>query len=162
MDIVQDILTQMDNLSKPQAKFMTTLFSALLSCRGKANFLNLSRYADCSERTIRRNYRKPFNFTEFNHIIHLKTQTGPYLLGGDTSFITKNGKHTYGLGNFFHSSHHRPEKGLEVSLLALIDANKHTLALRADQTPPGDEESRMEFYLRQLHQSWPYWPEGLQ
>ena len=169
MPIVPQILDQMSNISKSQKKFMNLLFSTLFSFRGKANFLNLSRYAGCSEKTLRKNYRNPFDFEEFNHLLHLFFQEPawfeeddqPGILAADTTFIKKSGKHTWRLDKFVHSTTHRSEKGLEVSLVALIDPKNQALALSAEQTPAGDDESRVDFYLRHLQDSWPYWPPGI-
>jgi len=34
--------------------------------RGKVNFRNMSRYSDLSEKTYSRQFRKPFDFADFN------------------------------------------------------------------------------------------------
>jgi hypothetical protein len=39
----------------------------------------------------------------------------------DCSFISKSGKHSYGLGHFYNGSIGRAEKGLEVSLISIVD-----------------------------------------
>jgi hypothetical protein len=57
MTMVQEILQQMPTVSKPQAKFLETLFAAILALRGRVNFRNLSRYCDYCERTIARQGR---------------------------------------------------------------------------------------------------------
>jgi len=49
-------------ISKPQRKFLSTLFVAILTTRGKINFRNLSRFSDLSEETYSRHYAKPFDF----------------------------------------------------------------------------------------------------
>lgn len=51
MDLAEKILNGLP-ISKPQRNFLLTLFTTLLVVRGKANFRNLSRYSDLSEKTI--------------------------------------------------------------------------------------------------------------
>jgi len=74
----------------------------------------------------------------------------------DASFVPKSGKKTYGLDRFWHGSHRRTEKGLEISALAWLDiTDNRAYCLSAEQTPPADkttdaEVTRIEVYLAQL------------
>ena len=81
----------------------------------------------------------------------------------------KSGKKTYGLDKFFNSISGRAEKGLEVSLVALVDTEAGTAySLQARQTPyfhasekATKQEQRMHFYQNQLttvYQSLPVKP----
>ena len=91
--------------------------------RGKVNFRNLSRYSDYCEKTYARHYRRTFAFVEFNErLVNEIGPTGHELLGVmDCSFISKSGKETYGLGNFYNSSQDKATKGLEISVLGVVD-----------------------------------------
>lgn len=160
MKIVQEIVNEM-KISQPQKKFIKEIFPTLLGLHGKANFTNMSRYTKLSERSIRRNYQKAFDFNSLNQQLSERSQSKIRLLAGDCTFIKKSGKHTFGLAHFFNSSTQRAEKGLEVSLISLIDSDKQAFALSASQTPPDEDESRLSFYLEQLRQSKPYWPKDL-
>jgi hypothetical protein len=120
----------------------------ILLAVGKVNFTNLSRYSDLSERTYRRHYSQPFAFTQLNQqTIELATAASQDVIGAvDCTFIPKSGKSTYGLDWFHHGSANRVEKGLEVSVIAVIDVAAHqgytlsvqqTAATAAQQgTPP--------------------------
>ena len=113
MNIVQHTLAQM-TLNKAQQKFLSLLLSTLLIIRGKVNFTSLSRHCDMSERTICRNYHKPFDFTLFNQQL-LKNAScfqDDTLFVIDASFLPKSGKHTYGLDWFWNGSQGKAEKGL--------------------------------------------------
>lgn len=66
MSIIKAILEKMSSVSKPQYSFIMILFTTLMCLPGKANFRNLSRYSDLHEKTYSRNFRKSFNFLEFN------------------------------------------------------------------------------------------------
>jgi hypothetical protein len=164
MTVVNEILKQMVSITKPQKKFLSTLFATILVVRGRVNFLNLSRYADYSEKTFRRQFQKEFDFLDFN--LRASRQaiatTSTQLIGQDTSFIPKSGKHTYGLDKFFNTCAGRAQKGMEVSLLSLIDVERNTAyALSVQQTPSAlkENETRIDFYLQHLREARPRLPQ---
>ena len=76
----------------------------------------------------------------------------------DTSFISKSGKQTFGLGHFFNGCASRAARGLEMSTLAVVDVtHRCAFTLAVAQTPPGEEatqaeqdETRVDFYTHQL------------
>lgn len=123
---------------KPQQTFLLTLFPTILLVCGKVNFTNLSRYSQWSEKTYRRQYSQPFNFIALNaQIIGEAMGKGVTQIGAiDCSFIPKSGKHTYGLDWFYNGSCNRTEKGLEISVIAVIDVEAHRgYSLSVQQTP---------------------------
>lgn len=163
MTVVTEILKQMASITKPQEKFLSALFATILVLRGRVNFLNLSRYADYSEKSFRRQFQKEFNFLDFNLRASRSAiaSTSTQLIGQDTTFIPKSGKRTYGLDKFFNSCAGRAQRGLELSLLSLIDLERHTAyALSAKQTPPAlkENETRIDFYLQHLREARPHVP----
>jgi len=160
MTIVHDILKQMPRLGQPQRKFLATLFVTILVLRGRVNFRNLSRYCHYSERTIARQFRKPFDWPDFHQRV-LMTALDPrseLISAHDASFLPKSGKQTFGLGHFFNGCASRAERGLEMSTLAVVDVTRRcAFTLAASQTPPGEEatkaareETRVDFYTQQL------------
>jgi hypothetical protein len=162
MTIVNDILQQMPGLGQPQRKFLATLFVTILVLRGRVNFRNLSRYCDYSERTIARQFRKPFDWPDFPQRTLLMA-LDPYaelVSAHDASFLPKSGKQTFGLGHFFNGCASRAERGLEMSTLAVVDVTRRcAFTLAVAQTPPGEEatqaaqqETRVDCYKQQLHE----------
>jgi hypothetical protein len=106
---------------------------------GKVNFTNLSRYSDLSERTYRRQYHQLFDFVQFNQhtIAEAIPATADTIAAIDCSFVPKSGKTTYGLDWFYNGSASRSEKGLEISVIAVIDVSAHRgYTLSVQQTPP--------------------------
>lgn len=60
----------------------------------------------------------------------------PKIGGMDCSFIPKSGKKTYGIDWFYNGSASRTEKGLEISVIAILDvANHQSYTLSVQQTP---------------------------
>ena len=90
MTIVNDILKQIPGLGQSQRKFLGTLFVTILVLRGRVNFRNLSRYCDYAERTIARQFRKPFDWPDFHQRV-LMTALDPHselISAHDASFIS--------------------------------------------------------------------------
>jgi hypothetical protein len=94
---------------------------------GKANFTNLSRYSDYSERTYRRQYQNSFDFIDFHAqtILMAIPLNREQVAAMDCSFIDKSGKQTWGLDNFYNSSISKSQKGLEISVIAVVDVSAH-------------------------------------
>ena len=135
----------------------------LIVC-GKVNFTNLSRYSSLSEKTYRRQFNKPFNFGKLNAEV-IKAAIPPshqIVAVMDCSFIAKSGKKTFGLDQFYNSTHSRVEKGLEVSLVAVVDVDtKMAYAVLAEQTFTQKEFpalTRMDYYLLHLEAVRPHLP----
>jgi len=162
MTVVNQILSRLDNISKPQHKFLQVLFTTMLTVHSHINFLSLSRHSGLSERTFRRQFRGDFDFPAFNRATIRQANCPPPLaFAQDASFIPKSGKHTFGLDKFWNGSHSRVEKGLELSLIAVLESHTAAaFALSAAQTPPGFASSkgemgktRIDFYLEHLQAS---------
>lgn len=71
----------------------------------------------------------------------------------DCSFVPKSGKTTYGLDWFYNGSASRSEKGLEISVIAVVDvaalipsetlrARGYTLSVQQTPTTPGSSQSK--------------------
>jgi hypothetical protein len=138
MHLIETILSQMFSVAKPQSKFMLTLLNALTYLPSRVNFRNLGRYTDLNEKTFSRWFFRPFDFLAFN-LLSLKGVLGG---GGecvaaiDASFAPKSGRKSHGLGWYWNGSHGQAERGLEISLLALVDVTHNTAyTLSAYQTP---------------------------
>jgi hypothetical protein len=161
MTVVTQILDRMSGVAKPQRKFFLTLIATMLITRGRINFLNLSRHSGLAEKTYRRQFRQEFDFLSFNRaaIEQALPDEEPHLFAQDTSFSKKSGKQTYGLDYFFNGTASRAQRGLELSLISLVDvARNQALALSAEQTPaqPNRKKAqitntRIDFYLEHLH-----------
>lgn len=168
MTIVAEILDCMSGITKPQRKFLLTLFVAMLITRTGLNFLNLSRHSSLNEKTFRRQFRKAFDFGSFNRstIARAVPVEHTQFFAQDASFSTKSGQHTYGIDHFWNGSAARVEKGLEVSLISIVDvAANQSFALSVEQTPPQPATkkkektaTRIDFYLEHLQRTAPYFP----
>ena len=171
MTIVSDILQQMPAVRQPQRKFLAMLFATILALRGRVTCRNLSRYCDYSERTIARQFRATFDWSDFHQRVMTAAldPRAELISAQDASFIPKSGKQTFGLGHFFNGCASRAERGLEISTLAVVDVTRRcAFTLAVAQTPPGAdkaankqvaEETRIDFYKQQLREQRPRLPE---
>src|SRR5512133_2487541 len=120
---IELILQRMVGVSQAQKKFLVILFSTILLLYGKVNFTNLSRYSSLSEKTYRRQFLKAFNFPQFNQYF-LQTaisNQNTVIAVIDCSFLKKSGKKTAGKDYFFNSIAGKSEKGLEISVISVVE-----------------------------------------
>ncbi|KAM3090147.1 transposase, partial [Phormidesmis sp. 146-12] len=162
-EIVQSLLTKVGVFRKPQLQALTTLFATILIACGKVNFTNLSRYSDFSERTYRRFFDQSFDFAAFNaEVVKAAIADQAMIAVMDCSFIAKSGKKTFGIDRFYNGSHSRVERGLEVSLVAVVDVKTEVgYGLLAEQTfdqAAFPELTRLDYYLHHLEIARPQLP----
>src|SRR5215468_5508183 len=141
MIIVENIRQQLPGLGPPQRQFLATLFVTILVLRGRVTFRNLSRSCDYAERTIARQFRKPFDWPDFHQRV-LLTALDPrseLISAHDASFLPKSGKQTFGLGHFFNGCASRAERGLEIATLAVVDVTRRCAFTRAVSQPPREK-----------------------
>ncbi|MEG4208316.1 hypothetical protein QUA20_31115 [Microcoleus sp. Pol7_A1] len=138
MNILESILQQMSGISQSQKKFMVILFSTILLVYGKVNFTNLSRYSSLSEKTYRRHFLKNFDFAEFYQYFIKKALNAERTIIAviDCSFIKKSGKKTEGKASFYNGVAGKPEEGLEISVISLVEVETHlSYSVSVQQTP---------------------------
>jgi hypothetical protein len=171
MTIVTRILERTSGITKWQRKFLLNLFVAILATHSRINFLNLARHSSLNEKTYRRGFRRKFDFAKFNQetIKEAIGSSSEKVFAQDASFSPKSGKRTFGLDKFWNGSASRAERGLELSLISIVDLGRNqSFALSAEQTPSLKEfkaiekqESRIDFYLEHLKRAVLYFPDGV-
>ena len=142
--IIAQVLVGM-GVHLPQRKFLTELLSTWLAVRGRFNCTNISRYSSLHERTLRRGFARDFCWPQFNRGLLAESIPADHELiaAMDASFVPKSGKKTFGLGYFFSGCAGRAQKGLELSLVSVVDVTRNTAyALSAKQTSPGEDKQK--------------------
>jgi len=158
MRLLQSVMSRVNQIKKPQRKFLTHFMGLLLMIPGHVTFRNLSRYSHYDEKTFSRWYARDFDFVSLNlaAISEVIPSEHEQALVMDASFVPKSGKTTYGLDHFWNGSYSRVEKGLEISALAWLDVTGNcAYCLSVEQTPPtgkasNPEATRIDAYLDQL------------
>lgn len=151
--IVNTLLDALSTLKKPQKTFMAMLLEVLMVFQGKATFRNLSRYSGMSEKRFSRWYRRAFPFDWFNQaLLGLTLGDSADCIGAiDASFMPKSGKKTDGLGKFYNGSAGAPERGLEASLISVVDLRSNTAyAIEAQQTLDQPDRTRADLYAEHV------------
>lgn len=160
ISILQHVLNLV-SLRKTQRNFLAVVLSVYIAVPGRHNALNLSRYAGCSDRTIRRWHHRDddgaipwwdLQMAAVNTAIHSGLVSSLFVLGIDASFQRKSGNKTQNVGSFWNGSTSRSERGMELSCCALIDVQmRQVFPIHAQQTRPKKESSdRLAQYNEQL------------
>ncbi len=151
---LQTIVAKMPKVSKPVKHFLSQLLVVFLSLKGRYCFRNISRWASFCEHTLSRNFAKGFDFYLFQQrFIDTFLAERKLIAVVDCSFVTKAGKATFGLDKFFSSTVKKAVKGLELSLIALVDVESrqaYSLHTRQTKAGLGEEEKRVDYYLEQM------------
>ena len=161
-EILIAIIARIDVKHKWQQDFLLELFELIYSIQGRLTFENMARYSKFNECTFRRNFKMFFDWLGFNW--QILTWGGldfsnSIIAVVDCSYLPKAGKSTYGLDRFFSSVAGKAKKGLEITLLSLIDTVSGTAwALDVKQTPAAlsakegssHDYTRIDFYLEQI------------
>jgi hypothetical protein len=120
----------------------------------------MSRYSELSERTYRRHFAKRYPFISLNQalIVEAIVPSHYQIAVIDASFVPKSGKATYGLDRFYNGKASRAERGLEISMIAVVDVEQAIgYSLSVQQTPAikpdskqTTERTRVDDYLDHL------------
>lgn len=171
MTVVTNTLNQLAGLAKPQRKFIAALLATILALRGRVNYRNLARYGVYSERTYARQFQRGFPWLEFHAKTLQAVTANPHELiaAQDASFIPKRGKQTYGLDKFYNGALRRPERGLEISALAVVDVTQKGAYIAAvEQTLPTPElkkeqaaATRLDQAIKQMQTARPHLPQAV-
>lgn len=79
---------------------------------------------------------KPFDWTEFNKQLILESCSKELILAYDPSYLSKSGKKTPHVGNFWSGTAQAVKRGIEIGSLAVVDiTNETAFSLEAVQTP---------------------------
>ena len=120
------ILRKMSGMNKCRQDFLVHLTLLYLSMRGRKNFLMMERYGSYSEQTYRQHFSKPHDFRRFNLSLAEQYCGKELVWAFDPSYISKNGKHTPGVGYFRSGCAQSMKWGLELGALALLDIDNQT------------------------------------
>ena len=107
------LFTNFPETDKWQRDFLVELFNSLFSRQGRFNFENLARYSKYNELTHRRQFSKHLDWLKLNvGLIDFSQSTFIGVI--DCSFISKSGKKTFGLDNFWSGVAQVAKQGLEL------------------------------------------------
>lgn len=151
--ITEQILQKMSKIGKIQTCFFLTLVNQWLYLRGRYTFENLVRQGFLNAMSYRNHFSNPFDFARFNHILIEQSSGDERIIIFDPSYISKSGKHTFGLNHFWSGCAQSLKWGLEISALAIGDIKNHTaFHYHATQTVLKEGQSQMAFYIAYIQE----------
>jgi len=151
--LITAIIAKIGKTTKPTQKFIQHILILYMGLRGKYNFINMARYGSYEEKTYRNQMEKPFDWVGFNTELILENCSQELIMAYDPSFLSKSGKRTPYVGNFWSGTAQAVKRGIEIGSLAVVDiANATAFSLEAVQTPliPKDinrEENSIDHHL---------------
>jgi putative transposase len=104
-EITTILETLRSTLSKTTWRQLIVIVEATLAMTGRVTLLGISRWAEKggSYRTVQRFFDDDHPWSKWRWLlIQNKVKSKDCLLFGDEVVVTKSGKKTHGLGNFFH------------------------------------------------------------
>ena len=117
-------------------KIFAEVLWLFLSIKGRVNFVQLGRYGDYCEQRYRQQFKKEFDFLDFNMDLVQEHCSNDLVLAFDPSYIPKSGKKTPHMGKFWSGCAQKAKLGLEIGGIAALDIDNHTaMHLEAIQTP---------------------------
>ncbi len=131
----------------------------MLSMTGRVTMLGISRWGGkgCSYRTVQRLFNTVMPWPEmFGKFFeqHLYHPEGEYILVGDESTITKSGKKTYGLDNFFSGVLNKVVKGIAIFSVSLVSIDeRRSYPLQVEQVIRTETEKAAARKARQKKKS---------
>lgn len=131
-------LSAIPGIKKAFVNFLIETLMLFVLLPRKANFSQMGIYGNYCEKTFRKNFSKPFPWIDFNIELgkHLFQSSTRKAIAIDPSYISKSGKHTQGIGQFWSGCAQAVKHGLEILGIGLIDIDrKDCVSLRAVQTP---------------------------
>lgn len=151
--LTQQILSKMPRVGKVQSHFFTNLVRQWLFLRGRYCFDNLSRQGFLKAESYRKHFSRIFDFAGFNHLLISQHASDELFIAFDPCFVSKSGKHTFGLGRFWSGCAQSVKWGLEVASLAMVDVKNHTaFHYMAAQTKLEEGQTLMQFYVAFIEQ----------
>ena len=153
-NFVRATIHKVAGLTKPQRKFLFWLFERWFMLPVRYNFLNLGRYGGYSEKAIRTQMSTRLPFVAIFHQFFEHLGKKECIAAFDPTFISKSGKHTYGLAKYWSGTAQQAKKGLEAGCLAVVDVKDATAySMEVVQTPVTREaETLMSHYTRLITQ----------
>ena len=104
-EIITILETLSSTLSKTTLNQLTVIIEATLAMTGRVTMLGISRWTGKggSYRTLQRFFDEEYEWSKWRWLlIQNKVKSKTCLIIADEVVVTKSGKETHGLGNFFH------------------------------------------------------------
>ena len=135
--VVEATLGKVTEVKKPVSRFIIHILELWLGMNCRYVFTNMERWGRMTEKSYRNRFSKFFDWFGFNFLLTRQHCSKELIAVFDPSYISKSGKHTYGIGMFWSGVRQKALRGLEIGCLAFVDVAAGT-AMHGIvvQTPP--------------------------
>jgi hypothetical protein len=143
-------------MGKIRFRILSNLLPLFLVLPRRINFTQLTKWGEHNENTYHNWFGKDLDLLSFNVELIKQHGSGEHFVLFDPSFLTKSGKKTPSVGNFWSGCANAVKRGMEMSCLAVADMKQHTAYhLSATVTPlPKDlkvnNQTLMDFYAEEV------------
>lgn len=119
--VVEATLGKITGVKKPVTKFIIHIVELWLAMNCRYVFTNMERWGRMTEKSYRHRFSKFFDWFGFNFLLTQQHCSKEIIAVFDPTYISKSGKHTYGLGMFWSGVRQKALRGLEIGCLAFVD-----------------------------------------
>jgi hypothetical protein len=141
--LIDAIVAKCPQLTKPRRRFLAHILGLILAIKGRINFAQLARHSQhYCEHAMRNQFSHHLDFATLNRSLIQAYGSGHFVLALDASFLPKAGKATPGRSKFWSGTAQQALWGLEVSVLSVIDVERHT-AWHLDAVQSPDKAQRL-------------------
>jgi putative transposase len=153
-DILPVLLLLAPTLPKTSGRQLYRIVVAILAMTGRITQLGISRWTDKggSYRTIQRFFHTQIDWLAVKwrfFELFVYDRNGVYLLAGDETVVTKEGKKTFGLDRFFSSLYDKAVPGLACFSMALVHVGKREAYSLCNEQVIRSEEEKQQAKARQ-------------
>ena len=141
---------------KVRRRILLHLFPLFLVMPRRHNFKQMAKWGDHNETTYHNWFKKDLDLVAFNRELIGRHGSGEHFVIFDPSFLSKSGKKTPSIGNFWSGCLSKNKSGLEMSCFAVGDMPKHTAYHLSSTLTPSPKalkkegKTLMDYYVSQV------------
>jgi Transposase DDE domain len=129
---------------KIRRRILLHLFPLFLVMPRRHNFKQMAKWGDHNETTYHNWFKKDLDLVAFNRELVDNHGSGAHFVIFDPSFLSKSGKKTPSIGNFWSGCLGKNKSGLEMSCFAVGDMTKHTAYHLSSTLTPSPKDLKKE------------------
>jgi hypothetical protein len=111
---------------KIRKRILLHILPLFLTLPRRINFTQLTKWGEHNENTYHNWFLKDLDMVSFNVDLIKQYGSGKHFVLFDPSFLSKSGKKTASVGNFWSGCAGAVKRGMEMSCLAVADMQQHT------------------------------------
>jgi hypothetical protein len=141
---------------KVRRRILLHIFPLFLVMPRRHTFKQMAKWGEHNETTYHNWFKKDLDLVTFNRSLIDSHGSGDHFVIFDPSFLSKSGKKTPSIGNFWSGCLGKNKSGLEMSCFAVGDMTKHTAYHLSSTLTPSPKDLKkegktlMDYYVSQV------------